>query len=348
MRRVLKAAPFLALAVLLLPREAAACSCESEPSDLASALLRARKRADAVFVGRVRVIDFEPTSGRRGLNVVTFDVAQTFKGPAHKQHVVMTIPFDGATCGYPFEVGEDYLVYADKDEKPTGRFITSWCSRTQLAAHARLETEALKSGKMPAPPAALRVETVECAPCDPYELLGRSVCAGRDDCSRSSPREVAAALDGGTSFWEIRWQGGPLQTFYGRAADGGLFLLEFTEHPARKKCHSRLTSRRCDRLELSQPRPEVAAEPVCMGKSAPELVCDESTTRKSSWSEPRAVSGLACKWYHADVGHCSLGSTTTPLPRGAPTSPGLWCEPVGLFDYSCRRIPDAAETPGKP
>ena len=83
-----------------------------------------------VFVASVtNVGELHAVSGRLGeLRPVTMRVAETLKGTASDVVQVFTGRGD-ADCGYRFEVGRSYLVYASR-QKDTGDLSTGICSRT--------------------------------------------------------------------------------------------------------------------------------------------------------------------------------------------------------------------------
>ncbi len=56
---------------------------------------------------------------------VTFEVLRNYSD-ADQKHLKITTGFGGGDCGFPFEVGEQYLVDADKDD--SGRLSASICS----------------------------------------------------------------------------------------------------------------------------------------------------------------------------------------------------------------------------
>ena len=55
--------------------------------------------------------------------------------------------YGGGDCGYPFVVGNEYLVYAYR--APSGRLVTSICGRTRPIAEAREDLSALGPGVRP-------------------------------------------------------------------------------------------------------------------------------------------------------------------------------------------------------
>ncbi|HEX2254068.1 MAG TPA: hypothetical protein VHQ65_12430 [Thermoanaerobaculia bacterium] len=135
-RRLLRALrPLLVAAVLAggLAGDAAACSC-MEPGPPAQEL----ENADAVFTGRV--VALEPfTEGFRKVRV-TFDLIDVWKGLAEGDRVTLTTAADTATCGYPFEEGGSYLVYAYGEEDA---LTATLCSRTRPLRQAEEDREAL-------------------------------------------------------------------------------------------------------------------------------------------------------------------------------------------------------------
>jgi hypothetical protein len=132
-----KAAVTLLLAWLWLagaPPDAAACSC-SPPGPPCEAFWK----VDAVFVGRVLATAEQPSQPWKageplpfGLGVkVTLAVVERLAGDSGDQPTIeITTGRGGGDCGYRFEVGRSYVVYAWKTE---GRALssTSICTRTR-------------------------------------------------------------------------------------------------------------------------------------------------------------------------------------------------------------------------
>jgi hypothetical protein len=117
----------------LSPRAADACSCmgPGAPCDAAW-------RADAVFVGHVVSIDSSGMGGR----FVQLAVVEAFRGFQLSQVTVVT-GYSGADCGYSFQMGESYVVYAHRTT--TGQLGTSICSRTRPLAEATEDLGYLRS-----------------------------------------------------------------------------------------------------------------------------------------------------------------------------------------------------------
>ena len=118
---------------------AVACSCAPPESPSAE-----RKRAAAVFSGRVIEVRGRKGAGRTpGRVEAVFEVGRAWKGVAGKQVSVYT-PSDSAACGYGFEAGRSYLVYAYGEE---GGLTTGLCSRTKRLEEAGADLDELGPGR---------------------------------------------------------------------------------------------------------------------------------------------------------------------------------------------------------
>ena len=69
-----------------------------------------------------------------GTKPVTFQIKEIFRGTPPPNQQVWT-GYGSGDCGYDFQIGETYLVYAREDPQ-NGRMITSICTRTTPAAEA--------------------------------------------------------------------------------------------------------------------------------------------------------------------------------------------------------------------
>jgi hypothetical protein len=74
---------------------------------------------------------------------VTLRVSEAWKGPQQETLVVST-PRDGATCGYAFKEGQEYLVYAYGKEEP---FEVDLCSGTKQLSDADADLRVLGDGR---------------------------------------------------------------------------------------------------------------------------------------------------------------------------------------------------------
>ena len=134
---------FAALLWLATPRCVFACSCVAPgPPDVEVA------QSVAVFAGRV--IQVEQPNGPLVSSAdpvrVTLQVATVWKGPVEPTVVVQTVR-ESASCGFPFAMGQDYLVYARGTETS---LEVSLCSRTRSLTDAATDMRQLGPG-MPAP-----------------------------------------------------------------------------------------------------------------------------------------------------------------------------------------------------
>jgi hypothetical protein len=113
MSRPLASLASLVLAVLsvvfLLPPECApACTCCT-----CGMLSAEQANSDVVFSGEVVDIEKEAaTASHPGTTTVALRVSEVRKGPERGTLEVSTAS-GGAACGYPFEEGREYLVYAE-------------------------------------------------------------------------------------------------------------------------------------------------------------------------------------------------------------------------------------------
>ena len=85
-----------------------------------------------------------PNLGR----IVTFDVAQAFRGVTDKAVEVMTGQRE-SDCSFEFTEGISYLVYASSD-LGTGMLVTSVCTRTRLLSQAKDDLDYLNKKDDPA------------------------------------------------------------------------------------------------------------------------------------------------------------------------------------------------------
>lgn len=103
------------------------CPCEfGAPGSPAKGL----RDMDVIFIGKVTAID--ETKEAQGLFDVMFETNKWYKGNKEEDIVVRT-PKDMQNCGYNFENGQTYLVYAKNQDKA---LFTEACSRTRTIREA--------------------------------------------------------------------------------------------------------------------------------------------------------------------------------------------------------------------
>lgn len=127
---------FAALCVWLWTPAAHACKC-AEPEAAAAAAAS----ATAVFEGQVSQI----SAPQGDAVVVELKVARAWKGVTTEQVSVRTRA-ESAACGYPFQVGTSYLVYAQAEG--TGLQVHH-CGRTRPIVEAQEDIVALGMGSTP-------------------------------------------------------------------------------------------------------------------------------------------------------------------------------------------------------
>jgi hypothetical protein len=134
--------------LLFTQRNVSACSCVDIPQTLEQEIKGRLKASKAVFSGEILKIN--ETSQRRdvtGLDVtVKIRLKEVWKGQLTKE-VIITTPDNSAACGYSFQVGKSYLVFADTTK---GKILgTGLCSGNRRLETATEELKILGKGKKP-------------------------------------------------------------------------------------------------------------------------------------------------------------------------------------------------------
>jgi hypothetical protein len=103
----------LGVVVLYPPECAYACSCAILPGTQKERAEQALSDSEAVFSGEVSAIEKQEaaTSRHPGTATVTLRVSEVWKGQEQRT-LEVSMPSQGSACGYPFEEGREYLVYA--------------------------------------------------------------------------------------------------------------------------------------------------------------------------------------------------------------------------------------------
>ncbi|RXT06563.1 hypothetical protein [Ammoniphilus sp. CFH 90114] len=137
----------LLISFLSIPTAGYACSCVETPSPQV-----ALNQADAVFVGRAENIT---TDNKFSLGssvdpvLISFEVSTVWKGNEQNNVEVMTVS-GSESCGYSFDLGKEYLVYAFKNDR--GELQTNICTRTTPLSAAQDDLQALGEGRSPYSP----------------------------------------------------------------------------------------------------------------------------------------------------------------------------------------------------
>ena len=137
--RIQPALPFVVFFVvaLFVPTLSSACSCYHVPPE------QAFEQSSAVFTGRVVGVTEVQQDGYP-LYAVVFQWHAYWKGELNGQVVVFTST-SSAACGYSFEVGVTYLVYAYGDHSV---YSTDLCTRTSPMYEGLIEREGLGDPKV--------------------------------------------------------------------------------------------------------------------------------------------------------------------------------------------------------
>lgn len=105
--------------------DARACTCDLPLVNLTlkQQVMKAQKQSQAVFVGKVVQVVQNPEAYGVSVN---FLVERVWKGKLSREVTILTGQ-GGGDCGYRFEVGESYLVYASGSNESLS---TNICHRT--------------------------------------------------------------------------------------------------------------------------------------------------------------------------------------------------------------------------
>jgi len=172
---------FLAAAILgltLSPVPAFGCTCAPPPEVKTTSELAARTKADAIFEGKVESVelgwklneaqvgDVIPTIAtdldhNGPVILVSLEILHSYRGDQRKSTRLST-GLGGGDCGFDFEVGKKYLVYASKDE--AGELSTSTCAGTARLEKGRTNLP-YRQGNRVAPAAIKETSTTTSALC---------------------------------------------------------------------------------------------------------------------------------------------------------------------------------------
>jgi hypothetical protein len=126
-----------------------AYACEAGPGPLSHESL---DNSAAVFSGKVERIQNFTMEGESDRSVIFFKVDRywkTLNENDYKQLTVFTEIYDGGSCGYGFETGRTYLVYATAWSRDPNSLYTSIGTRTQPIEDAQKDLAFLGEGRSP-------------------------------------------------------------------------------------------------------------------------------------------------------------------------------------------------------
>ena len=140
------------LGLTLSPAPVFCCTCSASPKEVKTASeLSVWTRSDAIFEGKVESVELRwklkdaqigdviPTAtadlDQYGpVILVSLEILHFYRGD-RRRFVSLSTGLGGGDCGFDFEVGKQYLVYAFKDD--TGELSTNICTRTKRMEKSR-------------------------------------------------------------------------------------------------------------------------------------------------------------------------------------------------------------------
>lgn len=136
------------VALAFAPGAARACTCVGPMS-----FEQAWSESEAIFVGVVTSIDLIGEDPHWPQLRVHFAVSASWRGVTGPTALIATAN-GGAACGYDFEIGREYLVYADAwPSVEPGTFATHLCHRTHPTYENDPDIVALGDPPVPSVPA---------------------------------------------------------------------------------------------------------------------------------------------------------------------------------------------------
>ncbi len=132
---------FLLILILVFSiTESFACSCIETNESLTKKVEKAFTESDLIISGQVIDIKIENKARIKSSAdpiIYKFEITKTIKGKVEKEFIEIVSEDSGVSCGYKFELGKSYLVYARKSTHFTKMtknefdFVTSLCDRNQ-------------------------------------------------------------------------------------------------------------------------------------------------------------------------------------------------------------------------
>lgn len=133
--------------LLAMSGDAFACSCSFDSSSLLLSekqqMIRARKRAKAVFSGEVTEIEIDEQTQTYKAK---FKILKSWK-KIESAEIVVAGTTMCCVCSFDFKVGMRYLVYANSYDPVNKTFGTNICTRTKALEDAKEDLNTLGKGK---------------------------------------------------------------------------------------------------------------------------------------------------------------------------------------------------------
>lgn len=146
MRKILFVFCLLITFCFIQTEQVSACSCAISSTNNTKILVRdAYKNSQAIFLGKVlELVKNDSSYSFR----VKIQVKKIWKGKLSKTIDIST-PLDSAACGFSFETGKEYLVYAYENGN---KLTTNICSRTKILTGSTEDVAFLNKLKKPISP----------------------------------------------------------------------------------------------------------------------------------------------------------------------------------------------------
>lgn len=135
----------LSIMTIFIPSNVYACSC-ARPQSVEAQF----SRSEAVFAGRVLEVKEQRYLNGSMTKAALFEVSHIWKGGPESQIIIHT-GSGGGDCGFNFEEGKEYLVYAHPSTMYGDKelLITIICDRTNVLDQTQEDLAVLGEGKIP-------------------------------------------------------------------------------------------------------------------------------------------------------------------------------------------------------
>ncbi|MEX2350514.1 MAG: hypothetical protein WD554_06500 [Flavobacteriaceae bacterium] len=137
---------FLFLLLLFPITNSFACSCIEVDESFSKKVEGGFSKSDLIITGKVVDINTEYVENNKPFGspiLYRFEIIKKLKGNLEKEVVEIISEVDSSMCGYKFEFGKSYLVYAINStyySSLTNKefdFVTSLCSRNQILKNVK-------------------------------------------------------------------------------------------------------------------------------------------------------------------------------------------------------------------
>jgi hypothetical protein len=133
--------PFLLILIFLFSiTKTFGCSCIETNESLSKKVEKAFTKSDLIISGKVidiKIVNKGELKSSADPIIYKFEIIKNIKGKIEKEVIEIVSKESTASCGYKFELGKSYLVYARKSNQFSyntnneSDFVTSLCDRNQ-------------------------------------------------------------------------------------------------------------------------------------------------------------------------------------------------------------------------